>query len=107
MVNKASIGKLWRVDKDLVDSEGLKWVRKQLEDYEWSKVDWITVRRGRSEKYAFRGVCKSPWKGNAYRINCQRKQAHYVPDCLLYARISLVPQLGRDLAEGARRSQGR
>lgn len=38
--------------------------------YDWSKVDWITVRRGRSERYAFRGVCKSPSKGRGYRISC-------------------------------------
>jgi hypothetical protein len=38
--------------------------------YDWSKVDWITVRRGRSERYAFRGVCKSPSKERGYGINC-------------------------------------
>src|SRR4051794_25813600 len=64
------MGKLWRVDKALEYSEGLRWVREQLEAYDWSRVDWITVRRGRSERYAFRGVCKSPWKGHGYRINC-------------------------------------
>jgi hypothetical protein len=35
-----------------------------------AKVDWITVRHGRSESYAFRGVCKSPSKEYGYRINC-------------------------------------
>ena len=64
------MSKLWRVDKALEGSEGLRWVREQLEAYDWSKVDWITVRRGRSERYAFRGVCKSPSKGHGYRINC-------------------------------------
>ena len=64
------MGKLWRVDKALEDAEGLRWVREQLGAYEWSKVDWITVRRGRSERYAFRGVCKSSSKGRGYRINC-------------------------------------
>jgi hypothetical protein len=62
--------KLWRVDNALEDSEELRWVRKQLGAYNWSKVDWITVRRGRSERYTFRGVCKSPFKGRWYRINC-------------------------------------
>jgi hypothetical protein len=62
--------KLWRVDNALEDSEELRWVRKQLGADNWSKVDWITVRRGRSERYAFRGVCKSPSKGRGYRINC-------------------------------------
>jgi hypothetical protein len=64
------MGKLWRVDKTIEDSEGLRWVREQLGAYDWSKVDWITVRRGHSETYAFRGVCKSPAKGHGYRINC-------------------------------------
>ena len=64
------MGELWRVDKVLEDSEGLKWVREQLGAYDWSKVDWITVRRGRSERYAFRGVCKSSSKGRGYRIDC-------------------------------------
>jgi hypothetical protein len=48
--------KLWRVDEALEDSEGLRWIREWLGAYDWSKVDWITVRRGRSERYAFRGV---------------------------------------------------
>lgn len=43
---------------------------KALEAYDWSKADWISVRRGRSEKYAFRGVCKAPRNGSGYRINC-------------------------------------
>ncbi len=64
------MGKLWRVDKALEDSEGLRWVRERLGAYDWSKLDWVTVRRGRSEAYAFRGVCKSPRKGRGYRINC-------------------------------------
>src|SRR3712207_64365 len=64
------MGKLWRVDKALEDSEGLRWVRERLGAYDWSKVDWITVRRGRSERHAFRGVCKFRSKGHRYRINC-------------------------------------
>ena len=65
------MSKLWRVDKALEDSEGLRWVREWLEAYDWAKVDWITMRRGRSERYAFRGVCRSPSKGHGgYRINC-------------------------------------
>ncbi len=54
------MGKLWRIDKAPENSEGLRWVRERLEAYDWSKVDWITVRRGRSERYAFRGMCRSP-----------------------------------------------
>ena len=64
------MGKLWKVDKALEGSEGLRWVREQLEQYDWSRLDWITVRRGRSEAYAFRGVCKLLGKGRGYRINC-------------------------------------
>jgi hypothetical protein len=64
------LGKLWRVDKALENSEGLGWLRERLGAYDWSKVDWITVWRGRSERYAFRGVCKSPSRGRGYRINC-------------------------------------
>jgi hypothetical protein len=73
------MGKLWQVDRALEDSEGLRWVREQLETYDWSKVDWITVRRGRSKVAAFRGVCKSPRKGDGrYRINCNvSKHARY------------------------------
>ncbi len=44
---------------------------ERLREYNWSKLDWITVHRGRSERYAFRGVSKSPSKGHGtYRINC-------------------------------------
>jgi len=85
------MGKLWRVDKALEDSEGLRWVRKQLEPYEWSKVDWITVRRGWSEVSAFRGVCKLPWKGRGYRINCNVSVLAHIAVNLC---ISSVPQSG-------------
>jgi hypothetical protein len=69
------MGRLWRVDKALEDSEGLRWVRERLGAYDWSKADWITVRRGHSEVWAFRGVCKSPRKGHGgYRINCNISQ---------------------------------
>jgi hypothetical protein len=36
------VGKLWRVDKALEDSEALGWVRK-LGAYDWSKVDWVAT----------------------------------------------------------------
>jgi hypothetical protein len=48
------MGNLWRVDKALEHAEGLRWIREWLGVYDFSKVDWITVRRGRSERYAFR-----------------------------------------------------
>jgi hypothetical protein len=72
------MGKLWRVDETLENSEGLRWIRERLRAYDWSKVDWITVRGGRSERYAFRGVCKPPSKRHGYRINCNvSKHAPY------------------------------
>jgi len=39
-------------------------VDKALEACDWSKADWISVRRDRNEKYAFRGVCKAPRNGS-------------------------------------------
>jgi hypothetical protein len=64
------MSRFWRVDKALEDSGGLRWIRECLEAYDWSKADWVSVRSGRSEKYAFRGVCKRPRNGSGYRINC-------------------------------------
>jgi hypothetical protein len=64
------MSRFWRVDKVLEDSQGLRWIRERLGAYDWSKADWISVRRGQSEKYAFRGVCKVPRNGGGYRINC-------------------------------------
>jgi hypothetical protein len=81
-------GQALRVDKALEDSEGLSWVRERLAAYDWSKVDWVTVRRGHSEAWAFRGVCKSPRKGSGrYRINCSvSKHAQY--PIAYYMRVS-------------------
>ena len=81
------MGKLWRVDKALEDSEGLRWVRERLGTYDWAKVDWITVRRGRSERYAFRGVCRSPWEERGYRINCNVSR-HAPYPITYYMRVS-------------------
>ena len=66
------MSRFWWVDKALEDSEGLGWIRERLGAYDWSKADWISVRRGRSEKFAFRGVCK--------------KQAHDFPSCVCISR---------------------
>ena len=82
------MAQLWRVDKALEDSEGLRWVREQLLAYDWSKVDWITVRYGQSERYAFRGVCSYPLKGRAgYRINCNVSR-HAPYPAPYYLRVS-------------------
>ena len=43
------MGRFWRVDGALEDSEGLRWIRDRLGAYDWSKADWVSVRRGRSE----------------------------------------------------------
>jgi hypothetical protein len=64
------MSRFWRVDKALEDSDGLRWIREHLGAYDWSKADWVSVRRGQSEKYGFRGVCKMPCNGSGYRINC-------------------------------------
>ena len=64
------MSRFWWVDKALEDSEGLRWIRERLGAYDWSTADWVSVRRGRSEKFAFRGVCKKPRNGSGYRINC-------------------------------------
>jgi hypothetical protein len=77
----------WSVSKDLRDSEGVAWIRGELEGYDWSKADWITIKRGRSEKFAFRGVCKSPWQGRGYRINCNVSR-HAVYPLEQYLRLS-------------------
>ncbi len=63
------------------------WVRERLGAFDWSKVDWITVRQGRSERYAFRGVCRSPSKGRRYRINCNVSR-HAPYPIAYYMRIS-------------------
>jgi hypothetical protein len=98
------VSELWRVDEALEGSEGLWWVRERLGAYyDWAKVDWITMRRGRSERYAFRGVCKSPWGGRGYRINCNVSR-HTPYPITYYMRVSpLVPQPRRNVAEGTRR----
>jgi hypothetical protein len=77
----------WRVDKALGDCEGLWWIRERLGAYDWSKVDWVSVRRGRSEKYAFRGVCKMPRDGCGYRINCNVSR-HAAYPIYQYMRVS-------------------
>jgi hypothetical protein len=77
----------WRVDEALKDSEGLRWIRERLGAYDWSKADWVSVRRGRSEKYAFRGVCKMPRSGGEYRINCNVSR-HAAYPIYQYMRIS-------------------
>jgi hypothetical protein len=80
------MGSFWRVDKTLEDSEGLRWIRERVGAYDWSKADWISVRRGRSERYAFRGVCKMPRDGSGYRINCTVSRHAAYPICQ-YMRV--------------------
>jgi hypothetical protein len=81
------MSRFWRVDKALEDSEGLRWIRERLGACDWSKADWVSVRRGRSEKYAFRGVCKMPRTGAGYRINCNVSK-HVVYPLYQYLRVS-------------------
>ena len=82
------MGRFWRVDKALQDSEGFWWVRERLGVYDWSKADWVSVRRGRSEKYAFRGACKMPRDGSGYRINCNVSRHVAYP---IYHRTRVSP----------------
>jgi hypothetical protein len=77
----------WRVDKALEGSEGLRWIRERSAAYDWSKADWVSVRRGRSEKHAFRGVCKMPRNGSGYRINCNVSK-HATYPIYQYMRVS-------------------
>ena len=81
------MGRFWRVDEAIEDSEGLCWISKRLGAYDWSKVDWVSVRRGRSGKYAFRGVCRMPSSGSGYRINCNVRRHAAYPICQ-YIRVS-------------------
>jgi hypothetical protein len=81
----------WRVDKALEGSEGLAWIRQRLGAYDWSKADWVSVRRGRSEKYAFRGVCKMPRDGSGYRINCNVSEHATYP---IYQNMRVSPLYG-------------
>ena len=76
------------VDKALEDSEGLRWIRERLGTYDWSKADWISVRRGRSERYAFRGACKMPRDGSGYRINCNVSEYAAYP---IYQNMRVSP----------------
>ena len=78
----------WRVAKALDDSEGLQWIRERLGAYDWSKADWISVRRGRSERHAFRSVCKMPRNGGGYRINCNLSKHTAYP---IYQRMRVPP----------------
>jgi hypothetical protein len=61
--------------------------RERLGAYDWSKVDRITVRRGRSERYEFRGVCKFSSKGRGYRINCN-VSSHMPYPIIQFMRVS-------------------
>jgi hypothetical protein len=82
------MSRFWRVDKALEDSEGLRWIRERLGAYDWSKADWVSVRRGRSKKYAFRGVCKMPRNGGGYRINCNVSEHAAYP---IYQHMRVSP----------------
>jgi hypothetical protein len=82
------MSRFWRVDKALEDSEGLRWISERLGAYDWSKADWVSVRRGQSAKYAFRGVCKMPRDGGGFRINCNVSEHAAYP---IYQRMRMAP----------------
>ena len=66
----------------------MRWIRERLGANDWSKADWISVRRGRSEKYAFWGVCKMPRDGGGYRINRNVSRHAAYP---IYQRMRVSP----------------
>jgi hypothetical protein len=77
----------WKVARELEGSAGLEWIRSELEAYDWSECEWITVRRGawghKVSTYPFEaeqgstnavaGACQYPgYRGiEKYRINCR------------------------------------
>src|SRR5215212_3928715 len=77
----------WRIAKDLRGSGGIEWMRRELEAYDLSQVEWITVRRGawgfqassypseQTEGFTNKvaGVCQFPAHTGSgfYRINCK------------------------------------
>ena len=81
------MGSFWRMERAIEESEGLRWIRERLGAYDWSKADWVSVRRGRSEKYAFKGACKMPRSGSGYRINCNVSRHASYP-IYQYMRVS-------------------
>jgi len=93
----------WRIAKELEGSEGIEWIRRELEGYDWSKCEWITVRRG---SWGFRistypregalgftnkvgGLCRPPshTRSGLYRINCKVNTRMDWPG-LTYQRVS-------------------
>jgi hypothetical protein len=36
----------WKVHRDLADSPGLRFARDYYSGYDWSQVEWVTVKVG-------------------------------------------------------------
>jgi hypothetical protein len=39
-------GTKWKVHQDLADSPGLRFAQEYFSGYDWSQVEWVTVRVG-------------------------------------------------------------
>ena len=93
----------WKVAKELEGAFGLEWIRGELEAYDWTLCEWITIRRGawghEVSTYPFEermgatnkasGLCQYPihTRSGLYRINCKvnRRMGWPAPE---YQRVS-------------------
>jgi hypothetical protein len=69
----------WKVDKELQGSPGLAFIKDYLSGYDFSELEWITLKRGSwgfgpNNRWtnAVHGKCRRPTPGglDLYRINC-------------------------------------
>jgi hypothetical protein len=93
----------WKVAKELEGSADLEWIRRELETYDWSQCEWITVRHGawgrEVSTYPFEalegytnkvgGTCRFPigTRSGLYRLNCKINTRMGWP-ALTYQRVS-------------------
>jgi predicted nucleic acid-binding Zn ribbon protein len=77
-VTRGVWGTRWRVDKELRDSAGLAFVRRHLSAFDYSQLEWITLRRslhwyfGYGKRRPLFGQCWYPHgtSSGLFRINC-------------------------------------
>jgi predicted nucleic acid-binding Zn ribbon protein len=74
-VTRGVWGTQWKVEKELRDSPGLAFVRRYLSFYDFSQLEWITLRRSLRWSYLdvwpCGGSCWYPWATSSglFRIN--------------------------------------